>query len=312
MKTIPLSRKFLFALLFSASTLTAQNTNNPVLISGPKFAQPLIQKWITEYSKIKPGTNFQLILKDSKSGTPQLNLIAASSATSIQENNQKFIDAGRYALVPVSNSNNPLLSKIGRKGLNIKDIDQLFFDIFDEDADLDETKENKLVATVYSAENQNRQSAALAEHFGHLSSELRGKKVLGDEIFLLTALKKDPTGISYNNLNYLFDTDSRKLKSDIVLLPLDLKKDIRELLNGGNIDDALSVLENNKIESIPIEKIGFVYSPDSNQTEITDFLKWVLVEGQKFNHELGFLTLDNQDILTAQKIVQEETLLTSK
>lgn len=308
MKTIQLSKKLLFALLLSASGLTAQSSNNQILISGPKFAQPLIEKWISEYSKTNPGTSIKLAQKDSKANPAQLNLILEPSSTIIQDNNQTFISAGRYALLPVSNNRNPILKEIKKKGLNKKELDKLFFEPFDEDIDPEE-KETKLTATVYSAENINKQSVALAEHFGHLSSELRGKKVLGDEIYLLTALKKDSTGVSYNNLNYLFDINSRKIKSDIAILPLSLKKEEKNLLTG-NIDDALTVLEINQIESVPVGKIGFTYLPQNSRNEITDFLNWILTEGQKFNHELGFLNLENQDILTAQKNLQNEKLLT--
>lgn len=312
MKTNQKFSKILFALFLSTSGLVAQNTNSPVFISGPKFAQPLIEKWVSEYSKVKPGVNIEVVQKDLKPSATQLNLVITSSQLSVSDNNQKFIYAGRYALIPVSNSRNPLLGKIGKKGLNKKDIDKLFFESFDEDSDPENQEEKTLVATVYSAENQNKQSVALAKHFGHLSSELRGKKVLGDEIYLLTALKKDPTGISYNNLNYLFDTNSRKIKSDIAILPLDLKKEFRNSFTAGNIDDALAILENNQIESIPVGKIGFVYSPQNNQNEITVFLNWVLTDGQKYNHDLGFLNLEDQDILTAQKSVRDEKLLTFK
>jgi len=308
MKTNHISQKILFALLFSTTGLFAQTANNPVFISAPKFAQPLIEKWITEYSKVNPGINLQLASKNSKSSSIQLNLVVESTLSDVQDN--RFIYAGRYALIPVSSNKNPLLSTIGRKGLDKKDLDKLFFEPQDEDIDPEE-KASKFIATVYSAENINKQSVALAKHFGHLSSELKGKKVLGDEIYLLTALKKDSTGISYNNLNYLFDTNSRKIKSDIALLPLELKKEDRSLLTG-NIDDALAVLENTPIETIPVGKIGFEYAQQNSPKEITDFLKWVLADGQKFNHELGFLNLQSQDILSAQRNVQNEKLLTLK
>jgi len=311
MKTNSISSKLLFALLFSTSGLIAQNNQNSILVSSPKFAQPLIEKWISEYSKVKPEANIKFVQKDTKSSAPQLNLVIASTPYQLSDNNHKFIITGRYALVPVSNSGNPLLAEIGRKGLDKKDLDKLFFESLDEDPEELEDGDKKLSATVYSAENSNRQSATLAKHFGHLSSELKGKKVLGDEIFLLSALKKDPTGISYNNLNYLFDTNSRKIKPEITLIPLELKKDAKPLLSG-NIDDALDVLEENQIETIPVGKIGFVYTQQDAGKEITDFLRWVLADGQKYNHDLGFLKLDNQDLLTAQRSIQEEKLLSLK
>jgi phosphate transport system substrate-binding protein len=58
----------------------------------------------------------------------------------------------------------------------------------------------------------------------------------------------------------------------------------------------IDVLEKNHIETIPVEKIGFIYSQQTARKEVSDFLKWVLTEGQKFNHEEGFLNLDKQSL----------------
>lgn len=53
----------------------------------------------------------------------------------------------------------------------------------------------------------------------------------------------------------------------------------------------ISILERSRVESIPVEKFGFVYSQQNTRKELKDFLKWVLNEGQKYNHEKGFLNL---------------------
>jgi ABC-type phosphate transport system substrate-binding protein len=56
----------------------------------------------------------------------------------------------------------------------------------------------------------------------------------------------------------------------------------------------IDVLEKNHSETIPVEKIGFIYSQQTVRKEVSDFLKWVLSDGQKFNHAEGFLNLEKQ------------------
>lgn len=302
--------QLLLALIFSTSVFAAETVpaKETIIISGTKFTYPLIEKWIAEYEKTNPGVNIKLVAKTGNAQS-DLNIIAHQPAENELQPNQEIIYAGRYALLPVTNNNNPILSVINKKGLSKKEVDNLFFDVVDFNSD-EPVEKPKFKANIYSRENQACASTALAAHFGHLSSEIRGKKVFGDEIYLLSAIKKDSIGLTYNNLGYLYDVNSRSLKDGIALLPVDLKKDAKVLLNG-NLDEVLNVLETSKVETIPVEQIGFVYSEQNNRKEVAEFLKWILTEGQKFNHEKGFLNL-NKEALAEQESRLSEKLLTLK
>jgi len=304
--------KFLFAFLLTATGLQAQKTAETILISAPKFAQPLVEGWIAEYGKLHPGQSIQLQTAATKGQTPQLSLVVEPTSASIKEEDSKIIYTGRYALVPVTNSRNGVLAQLGKKRLDKKTLDRLFFEplVDDDDEEVAETKP-KYQVTVYSAENQLRLSSILASHYGHLSSELRGKKVLGDEIYLVTALKKDTTGVSFNSLSYLYDLNTRNLKPDLAVLPIEVRKESRPQLNG-TADDLISLLESDRIETIPVGRIGFTYNQAGNQEVLTSFLQWTLTEGQKVNHKQGFLQAEEIDRNIAQRDLQSGKLLTLK
>ncbi|MDP4237962.1 MAG: hypothetical protein Q8904_00635 [Bacteroidota bacterium] len=286
--------QLLFALFVSSTAFAAENkATEPVIISGTKFTYPLIERWIEEYTKIYPNANVKLASKAATAQHVDLNVIAHQPTKDEMTDNQEILYAGQYALLPVTNTNNPILPAARKKGLNKKEIDKLFFEVTSYDDDPAIKEKQKFVATIYARDNQACTSKALAGYFSHQSSEIRGKKVLGDDIYLLSAIKRDTTGLAYNSLGYLYDTNSRKLKDGIALLPLELKKDTKELLTG-NLDNVIEVLERNRVETIPVEKIGFIYSQQTSRKEVADFLKWVLTDGQKFNHAEGFLHLDKQ------------------
>jgi len=298
-------------LIVSASFtgLAAESASHePVYISGTKFTYPLIEKWIAEYSKINPTANIRLASKNSTQAA-ELNIIAHRPGEKELQADQEIIYAGKYALLPVTNNHNPNLPLFAKKGLSKKEIDKLFFEVIDFDSD-EPVEKSKFQATIYARDNKACTSNALAGYFGHQSSEIRGKKVFGDDIYLLSALKKDSIGISYNTLSYVYDTNSRNLKSGLAILPVDLRKDAKVILNG-TLDDVLSALETTKVETIPVERIGFVLSQQSARKEVTAFLKWVLSEGQQFNHEFGFLTLD-KNLAAEQAVRLNEKLLTLK
>jgi len=290
--------QIIFIFFLSTVGVSAQNSSNePILISGTRFTYPLIEKWIAEYGNVNPTVRFKIEQKLKPEQVADLNIIAHQPVKEELKENQDVIFAGKYALLPVTNSKNPFLSTTVRKGLNKKDIDKLFFDVSNDDEETTNGKP-KFAATIYSRDNKACTSQVIAGFFSHQSSEIRGKRVQGDDIYLLSAIKEDSIGLTYNNLGYLYDTNSRKLKDGIALLPLDLKKDAKNLLSG-NLDNVIDVLERNHIETIPVEKIGFIYSQQTARKEVSDFLKWVLSDGQKFNHEKGFLNLD-KEVLAAE------------
>jgi ABC-type phosphate transport system substrate-binding protein len=147
-----------------------------------------------------------------------------------------------------------------------------------------------------------------ALHFGYEPSNLKGKKISGDDIYLINAVQKDNTGVSFNNLNYIFDLNSRQLKKEIAILPLDLKKEYNEVLSEPNLDKLIGLLEDKGIDLIPVEEINFVFQNQVNP-DVKDFLQWVLSEGQAYNHQFGFLNLDAKT-LNQQKEQVETRLLT--
>lgn len=302
--------QLLFALILSTNTFAAETVpaKETIIISGTKFTYPLVEKWIAEYEKMNPEVKIKLVIKTTNTQS-DLNIIAHQPTENELQPDQEIVYTGRYALLPVTNKDNPILPAISKKGLNKKEVDNLFFDVLDFDSE-EPIQKPKFKANIYSRENQACASTTLATYFGRSSSEIRGKKVFGDDIYLLSAIKKDSIGLTYNNLGYLYDVNSRSLKDGLALLPVDLKKDAKVILNG-NLDDVLNVLETNKIETIPVQEIGFIYSEQNKRKEVAEFLRWILAEGQKFNHEKGFLNL-NKEVLAEQQNRLSENLLTLK
>ena len=298
--------QLLFALSIAITSVTAQNSiNETILISGTRFTYPLIEKWIVEYTKLNPNVTIKLAKNTETSDAADLSIIAHQPSTDELKEGQAILYTGRYGLLPVTNSKNPVLSTT-KKGLTKKDIDKLFFEVADNDEE-PVVEKPKFRATIYARDNQASASTAFARYFGHVSSEIRGKKVLGDDIYLLSAISKDSLGITFNNLGYLFDIQSRKLKEGIALLPLDLKKEAKNIADG-NLDDVILILEKTRVETIPVEKIGFIYAQQNARKEVTDFLKWVLTDGQEFNHGKGFLNLDKQELAEQTNHLTEKYL----
>lgn len=293
---------------FSGLAKAEEKGQNTIYIHSAKFSSSLVDKWIEEYSKVNP----QLVIKQVDKKTASIDLEFVANEQAADDNDSRQVTyVGRYALLPVTAKENPQLDQLVKRKWNKKDIRNLFF-IDDPLAEDSNNKKNKVQnqVTVYSSNGSASGAVAFASHFGYVVSDLRGKKISGDDIFLLNALQKDHTGVTFNNLSYIYDIQTRQLKKDIALLPLDIKKDQLEAIQSENIDETLSVLEKQNIELIPIQSIGFAYNESDNHG-VKDFLRWVITDGQKYNHTYGFLNLDEKTLSYQQKQI-EEKYFTSK
>jgi phosphate transport system substrate-binding protein len=130
------------------------------------------------------------------------------------------------------------------------------------------------------------------------SSDL-GVGVFGDP-GLAQAVKRDPLGIGYNNIGYAYDASTKKQIKGLRVVPLDLN-------NNGKIDsdenfydsmnDLIQAIASGKYPSPPARELYFVMkgSPKNNRV-LTDFIKWVLTDGQKFVNDAGYIVLPKERI----------------
>ena len=286
------------------------STNSGVrTIKSPRFARPLIEKWIEEYAKTEPGVEFQIVKGSGNQDNIDLNVTFSDNQDSNEKLFSHIVYFGETAVLPITARSSEAARLLEGKHLNSKKLKQLFFlnDDFDEDVKKIKAFENIIV---YSGSNASSVASSFAHHFGEESSSFRGKRISGDDLFLNTAISKDPLGVTFNTLSNIFDLKSRHLKSNLSLVGLDLKKELANSLNDeGSLDDVLNALENGSPAEVTIEKVGITFN-DADDA-VNHFLQWVLENGTKYNHEYGLLNLDRKEagtqidkvrtVLTAQK-----------
>ncbi|MBO4215593.1 MAG: hypothetical protein J5888_04600 [Bacteroidaceae bacterium] len=274
----------------NVSAATSQN-DGVITVKVNKASKALVEKWIEAYKAVQP--NVEIAVVSGKNADADLTLVSSH-----QEGAQVTYVA-RYALLPVTTAENPLLNDIQKKEWKSKDIKSLFFTAEDLDEEYEEEvegKHNKLKdkLTVYSGSSKASLSGIFASHFGRTSDDLRGNRIAGDDFYLLSAINEDKASVTFNALSNLYDLSSRTLRSDLVLLPLGVKASQREALRSGNLDETLELIENEDIDLIPVEEIGFTYN--SIDADIDNFLQWVVRTGQEYNHTAGFLRLTDKEV----------------
>lgn len=300
---------FVFATLFLGTTAfageeptQAEAQQSTITVKTSKASKALVEAWAQAYMQTHKDIKIEVTSKQS----------ADADLTYINNKveGQNVTYVGRYAILPVTSTENPLFSELQKKEWTKSDLKKLYFSSLDEDLDEDDEansgKAGKLreKLTVYSGANASSVAGVFAEYFGFQTSELRGNKISGDDLYLLNAINEDKQSITFNNIAYLYDADSRKLKENISILPLKLKAEIEETLQSGNLDAALQVLEQQQTDIIPVENFGFAYTQLNPKAEL--FLEWIVSEGQQYNNQKGFLKLtegekENQLRVLAQR-----------
>jgi hypothetical protein len=308
MKRIVLTIAVLLSINISSVWAEGNSTNTSSVryVKAPRFARPLVEKWISEYAKTQPGVEFQIAKGNQNQGNVDLNVVFDSKDTKTKDFSHIVVYFGEFAVLPITASGSEAAKVLEGKHLNSKKLKQLYFLNDDFEEDVKKIKQfEKLV--IYSGSNATSVASSFAHNFGEESSNFRGKRISGDDLFINTALLKDPLGVSFNALPNIFDLQSRHIKSNLTLIGIDVKKNLeKNFSDEATLDEVIAALENGKIQEVAVEKIGVSYNIADDA--VNQFLNWILTAGTKYNHEYGLLNLDNkQSQAQIEKVKSEFT-----
>ena len=295
--------KMTFALTLMAvcASSQAQNANKTITISGSKFASPLIEKWAGEYSKANPDVTIKFVKNNDPAGVSDLMLTVNSSSESEGNLPAKQVNVGRLAVLPVTNERNRIFDKQLKNGVKQEELKNIFLGIEDNSFDSEQKPATGPLYTLYTQPPQAATAKVLIDHFGPSASELGGILVTGDDKYLIESVLSDSTGVTYGKLSLIYDLKNREPLKGIKILPIDpdnsgrLKK---EELVYNNLDQLISFLESSPIKTIPSDNICFSFNKKNSNPQVEDFVNWVKISGQEFNHQYGFLKTNDDPSLT--------------
>ena len=309
MKRIVFTIALILSLGLSNVWAEGNGTNSGVrTIKAPRFARPLVEKWIEEYAKTQPGVELQIAKSSQNQDNIDLNVVFDNQDAKSEDFSHTIVYFGEFAVLPITASGSEAAKVLEGKHLNSKKLKQLYFLNDDFDEDVKKIKQfEKLV--IYSGSNATSVASSFAHNFGEESAIFRGKRISGDDLFLNTALTKDPLGVSFNALPNIFDLQSRHIKSDLTLISIDVKKNLEDSFSDkATLDEVISILENSKVSEVAIEKVGVSFNGADDA--VNQFLQWILTNGVKYNHEFGLLNLDNK--VTQVQIDKVKTVFTAQ
>ena len=274
--------------MMNVSMMCAQN----IAIKAPAFAQPLVEQWIEAYNGTH--TDESVALADKNAVADIQVTVSEQQAKQLGQSNIVF---GRYAILPFAAAGSEAARTFGNKKLNKTRLAHIYFNLDDEEDEFGDYTDSHKGMTIYSGNSQATVANSFAEYFGQQSTAFRGKRIQGDDRFVNLAVSRDQKGLALNAVSNLYDLKSRSLREGIQLLNLDVNRRVQTALNDNNLDELITVLEENESDAIAIANIGLSY--DASNAQTAEFVSWVLTEGVKYNHQYGLL--NNKVSLQASK-----------
>jgi phosphate transport system substrate-binding protein len=271
-------------------------------------------RWADEYKKINPEMRFDISaggagkgISDALNSMVEIGMVSREIYPEEIKKGAFPIAVTKDAVVAVVSESNPSLTDIITKGLKKDAANNIWVTgRYTTWAQAFGAKSTSSIH-IYTRSDACGAAEMWAKFFGKKQEDLLGVGVFGDP-GLAQAVKKDPLGIGFNNIGYAYDATTRKQIKGLRVVPIDLNND-------GKIDsdedfyasmnDIIAAIALGKYPSPPSRELYFVMkgSPKNNKV-LSEFIRWVLSDGQKYVNEAGYIALPKERIDAEQKKLQ--------
>src|SRR5688572_2395536 len=116
-----------FLAIFATALFAQEQEKNKIIITGVRFAYPLVEKWIEDYKVANPNVQIEINPRSTTDPSQYDLLIEAYEQDESIRATREYLYIGRYALLPVANATSGIAKNFGDKGLSRPLIEQLYF-----------------------------------------------------------------------------------------------------------------------------------------------------------------------------------------
>ena len=290
----------------------ASNTDaesGTVTVSGAFALYPLMLRWSETYQKEHPSVRIDVSaggagkgMADVLSGLVDLGMVSRELFPQEVDKGAVAIAVAKDAVLCVISSANPFAELLQERGLT----PELLTNAWIEESIVDwETLLGLPTTKGSSALNPIRlytraDSAGAAEVFAalmanHRQQDLKGTGVFGDP-GLVEAVRNDPLGVGYGNVNFVYDAATRKPVEGIIVVPLDV--DGAGLSSGESFyttrDGITGAISEGRYPSPPARELYLVTRGRPQRTIVKSLLLWILTDGQALLEEAGYTTITSE------------------
>ncbi len=279
-----------------------------ISISGAWALYPLAVSWADQFKQLHPGVRIEISAGGAGKGMADVLSDLVDLAMVSREIYPQEIEQGAFyvpvaidAVVPVINAENPVIGLVKSKGIKREIFEKIWIqgESLDWGNIYDEASAGRI--NVYTRSDACGAAATFAAFMGKKQEDMLGTGIFGDP-GMVTAVKDDTLGIGYNNINFVYDRNTKNPVDGVSVIPIDLNgngildenEDFYE-----NIDLIVKAISEGNYPSPPARELYFVTKGKPPEGLVKEFLEYVLSEGQALTSEAGYVNISQDKIDTS-------------
>lgn len=282
-----------------------QKLEGTITISGAFALYPLAVKWAEEFKKLHPGVKIDISaggagkgMTDALSKMVDIGMVSREIYPEETKKGAFEIAVTKDAVVATISASNPGIADILKNGIKKEAFNNIFITGKIKTWGQAIGTKSKVPLRVYTRSDACGAAESWAKYFGKKQEDLLGVGVFGDPGLAL-AVRKDPSGIGFNNIGYAYDAKTKQPNPGIKIAPIDLnnngKIDADENFYA-TLDQLVEAIANGKYPSPPARDLYFVTAGKPTKKALVEFIKWVLTDGQKYVHESGYIAIPKEQL----------------
>jgi phosphate transport system substrate-binding protein len=267
-------------------------------------------QWGEEYKKINPHVLLDIQgggagkgMTDALSGTVDIGMVSRTINSEEEKKGAYAIAVAKDAVVATINENNPSFEEMMKHGMTQKQFRKIWIEGKAKTWGEVLGTNSKDKIEVYTRSDAAGAPETWAKYLDSHQEDLLGTGVFGDP-GVAEVVSKTRLAIGFNNINYVYDSKTRKPFPDIQVVPIDLNEngevDSDESFYS-TIDELNKAILDGRFPSPPARELFFVTKGKPSNELVKDFLTWVLSDGQKFVSASGYVQLADSTITSEKK-----------
>jgi phosphate transport system substrate-binding protein len=277
-----------------------------IRISGAWALYPMVVKWGEAYQKSHPNVRLDISaggagkgVTDALTGMVELGMVSRQIKSEEEKSGIVAVPVVKDAVFLTANAGNPAVKPILTRGVKRDALKEIFADGKSMTWGELSGSESATPVNVYTRSDACGAAETWAKYLGVTQPDLKGTAVYGDP-GLAEAVRKDASGLGYNNLGFAYSAATGQPIEGLVILPLDAN-------GNGKVDPeedvstrakAILAIQSGKYPSPPARDLYLVAKGKFSGASL-EFVRWLLTDGQKFVDEAGYVRLSEKQIADA-------------
>ncbi len=280
-----------------------------IKVSGAFALYPIMGIWADQFENLNPDIKIDVSaggagkgMSDAIMGIVDIGMVSREIYLEEIKRGIFWVSVAKDAVVATINTENPIIGDILTKGLTKQQLIEIFItrDIKtwgELIGDLNNTKPIK----VYTRSDACGAAQTWAKYLGNYTQDdltsVADSAINGDPN-LAASIQGDIYGIGYNNINFIYDAETKEPFSKINPVPLDIDENgVLDYYENfyGNRTSMVEAIERNAYPSPPARELHLVTKKGFTGL-VKDFVYWILTDGQQFVTISGYIKLPQETI----------------